>query len=150
MIPCYRTHGSRYRINIKSIKEEYKIWVLNAEAYGYVVHFRPYQGAKKGKQVASYTKGGLGKNVLRLIECSTPPFSFHIFMDNYFTSFRLLTHFGVNNIQATGVVNQNRFRKCTIIVDNLLQKKECDHSEQRISSKKSIATLIRTTAGHFT
>ena len=118
MIPCYRTHGSRYRINNKSIHEEYKIWVLNAEAYGYVVHFRPYQGAKKGKQVASYTKWGLGENVLQLIECLTPSFSFDIFMDNYLTSFCLLTHFGVNNIRATGVLNQNKLRKYTIIGDN--------------------------------
>ena len=72
MIPCCGTHGSRQRINNKSIREEYKIWVLVAEAYGYVVQFRLYQGGKKGKQVASCTKGGLGENVvLRLLECLT-------------------------------------------------------------------------------
>ena len=33
---------------------------------------------------------GLGDNVvLRLIECLTPTVSFDLFMDNYFTSFRL-------------------------------------------------------------
>ena len=42
----------RQQINNKSIQEEYKIWVLIAEAYGYVVQFKPYQGAKKGKQFA--------------------------------------------------------------------------------------------------
>ena len=47
MIPFYRTHGSRHRINNKSISEEYKIWVLVAETHGYVVKFRPYQGEKK-------------------------------------------------------------------------------------------------------
>ena len=67
MIPCYRTYGSRQRINSKSIQEEYKIWVLSAEAYGYVVQFRPYQGAKKGKQVASSTKWRLGENVFQLL-----------------------------------------------------------------------------------
>ena len=39
------------------------------------------------------------------MECLPPTVSCHIFMDNYFTSFRLLTHLGVNNIQATGVLN---------------------------------------------
>ena len=53
MIPCYETHGSRQRINNKSIQEEHKIWVFVAEVYDEVVQFRPYQGAKKGKQVAS-------------------------------------------------------------------------------------------------
>ena len=81
----------------------------------------------------------LGENVvLRLIECLTPSVSFDIFMDNYFTSFRLLTHFGVNNIRATRVLNENRLRKCTIIGEKQLQKKECGHFEQRTSSKKTV------------
>ena len=58
MIPCCITHGSSQQINSKSIQEEYKIWVFVAEEYGYVVQFRPYQDAKKGKQVASTTKWG--------------------------------------------------------------------------------------------
>ena len=45
-------------------------------------------------------------------------------MNNYFPSFRLLTHFGVNKIQATGVFNKNSLRKCTIIGDKLLQKEK--------------------------
>ena len=64
MIPCYESHGSRQRINNKSIQVEYKIWILVKQAYGYVVHFRPYQGAKKGKQVASSTIWEFGKVVL--------------------------------------------------------------------------------------
>ena len=54
----------------------------------YLVHYRPYQGVNKGKQVASSTKWGLGDNVvLRLMECLTPTVSCHLFMANYFTSF---------------------------------------------------------------
>ena len=95
----------------------YNIGVL-AEAYGYVVQFEPYQGVKKEKQFASSTKGGLGESVvLRLMECLPPTFSYHIFTNNYFTSFRLLTHLGINNIRATGVLSENRLRKCTIIGD---------------------------------
>ena len=33
-----------------------------------------------------------------LMECLTPTVNFDIFMDNYFTSFRLLTYLGVINI----------------------------------------------------
>ena len=66
MIPCYRTDGSRQRINNKSIQEEHKI-------NSYLVHNRPYQGSKKGKQVASSTKWGSGDNVVPwLMECLTP------------------------------------------------------------------------------
>ena len=63
MIPYYGTHGSRQRINNKLIQEKYKMWALAAEAYGYLLHCRPYQGAKKRKQVASSTKWGLGQKV---------------------------------------------------------------------------------------
>ena len=55
---------------------KYKIWILVAEAYGYVFQFIPYQGAKEGKQITSSTKWGLGENVvLWLIECLTPTVS---------------------------------------------------------------------------
>ena len=75
------------------------IWVF-AEAYCYLDQFESYQGIKKGKKVASSTKWGLGENVfLRLMECLSPTVSFDIFIDNYFTSFRLLTHRGAKNIQ---------------------------------------------------
>ena len=94
------------------------------QRHKHIVPFRPYQGAKKRKQVASSTKRGLGENiVLRLMECLTPIFSFDIFMDNYFTYFRLLTHLGVNNIRATGMLNKNRLRKGTITGDKQLQKR---------------------------
>ena len=70
MIPYYGSHGSTQRINNKSTQKENKIWVLVAEAYDYVVQFRPCQSAKKGKQAASSTKWGLRENVaLRLMEC---------------------------------------------------------------------------------
>ena len=56
----------------------------------------------KYSKVFSSTKWRLGENVaLWLMECLTSSVSFDIFMDNYFTSFRLLTHLGVNNIRAT-------------------------------------------------
>ena len=49
---------------------------MNSKRYiksnSFLVHYRPYQGVKKGKQVASSTKWGLGDNiVLRLMECLT-------------------------------------------------------------------------------
>ena len=63
---------------------------MNIKSNSYLVHYRPYQCAKKGKEVVSSTKWGLGDNiVLRLMECLTPIISFDLLMDNYFASFRL-------------------------------------------------------------
>ena len=64
-------------------------------------------------------------------------------MNNYFTSFRvgLLTHLGVSNIRATGVLNKNGLSKSLITGYKQLQKQELDYLEQCTSSKKSSATL---------
>ena len=90
----------------------------------------------KHSKVFSSTK--LRENVvLKLMECLTPSVSFDIFIDNYFTLARLFTHLGVNNIRATRVLNKNRLRKCNIIGDKQLRKKERGYFEQCTSSKKA-------------
>ena len=138
MIPCYATYGSRQLINNKSIQEECKIWVLAAEAYGYAVQSQPYQGAKVGKQVASSIKQRLGENVvLRLIKCLTPNICFGIFMDNNFTSFSLFTHLRVT-LKQQKCSTKNRSRKCTIIRDKHLRRKERGYFEKYTSSKKAV------------
>ena len=109
-----------------------KIWVL-AEAYGYVVQFEPYQSVKKGKQVASSTKWGLGENVVqRLMKCLPSTV-----MNNYVTCFRMLTHLGVNNICA----QQKQVTQMHYFWGQTAAKKECGHFRQRTSSKKSSAIL---------
>ena len=50
-------------------------------------------------------------------------------MDNYFTSFRLLTHLRVNNIRARLVLDKNKLSKSTIFGDKQLQKNERGHLE---------------------
>ena len=93
----------------------------------------------KYSKVSSSTKWRLGENVvLQLMICLAPTVSFDIFMDTYFTSFRLLTHLGVNNIRATRVLIKNRLSKSTIAEDKQLQKKERGHFEKCTSSKKVV------------
>ena len=131
------THGSRQRINNKLIQVGYKMLVL--EAYGRVVQFKPYQGVTKEKRVASSTKWRLGENVvLGLMKCLPPTVSHHIFLNNYFTSFRLLIHFGFNNIRATGVLNKNRLSNCIIIGDKQLQKRNVATLNIAYQEKKAV------------
>ena len=48
----------------------------NIKSNSYLVYYRPYQGANKGKQVGFSTKLGLGDNViLPLMEFLSPPWS---------------------------------------------------------------------------
>ena len=90
-------------------------------------------------KASSSAKWRLGENVvLRLIECLTPSVSFDIFMDNYLTSFRLLTLLGVNNMRATRVLNKTRLRKCAVIGDKQLQKKKRGHYKHSPLSKEVV------------
>ena len=92
-------------------------------------------------KVSSSSIWRLGENLaLQLMECITTGFSLDIFIDSYFTSFHLFIHLGVNNIRATPVLNKNRSRKCTIIGDKQLQKKERGHlnGAHHTSSKKAV------------
>ena len=94
----------------------------------------------KHSKVSSSTKWRLGESVfLRLMECLTLTVFFvvffDIFMDNYFTSFRLLTHLGVNNIWATSVPNN---ANTLSLGANNCKKKKRGRFEQRTSSKKEM------------
>ena len=63
-------------------------------------------------------------------ECLLQTVNYHIFMNNYFTTFRLF-----NNIWATGVLNKNRLSKCTIIGDKQLNKTKKNRNVATFNNK---------------
>ena len=68
-----------------------------------------------------------------MTEFLTSTVSFDLFVDNYFTSFRLfacLPTLELANIRARGVLNKNRLHKYTIIMEKQLLQKERDQFEQ--------------------
>ena len=130
MIPCQGTHGSRQQINNKSIHKEYKIYFFVAKGYGYLVH-QTYQGAKKGKQVPSSTKWGLGESVvLRLMECLTPTVSFYMFKDNYFTSFLCLPTLESTTFEQQVCSTKIGYANARTLETNSCKKKELGQFEQ--------------------
>ena len=117
MIPYFGIHGSRQRINSKPIHVGYKFWVL-AEVYGYVIQCESYQVVEVGKQIVSQTRWILGeKVVLDLMECLPQGLSYHVYMDNYFMSFRLFAYLDEPNIHLIGVLNKKKLTKCNINLD---------------------------------
>ena len=86
-------------------------------------------------------------------------------MNNYFTSICLLTHLGVNNIWATGVLNKNRLHKCTIVgkkqpqkkgmwplwTAHIKQKKQCnfDRSLFKLSEPKRFVRRLNKVEGKY-
>ena len=85
----------------------------------------------------------LGESLRRLMECLTPSVSFDIFMDNYFTSFRLLTHLGANNIRTTRVFKKIGYANALSLGTNSCKKKERGHFKQTHIKQKSSVTWTR-------
>ena len=86
-----------------------------------MLQFDPYQGAQSVKQIASKTRWGRGEMVvLCLMESLLSKVHYDVFMDNYFTSFRLLMHLGAYDIRATVILNKKNLNNCIIIDDKTL------------------------------
>jgi len=142
MLPYYGRHSSKQRIVGKPIRMGYKMWVL-ATSDGYVVQFDPYTGAKRsGGTRSSSTSWGLGEHVvLDLLEELPRGISYHVFIDNFFTSFRLMNHLHDHNIQATGVIRCNKLGRCSIEPPKSLEKKERGFFDQRTDSQ-GVLTVV--------
>lgn len=142
MLPYYGRHSSKQRIIGKPVRMGYKMWVL-ATSDGYVVQFEPYLGAKKtGGTRSSSVSWGLGEQVvLDLLEELPRETSYHIFMDNFFTSFRLLDHLFNNGIRATGVIRSNKLSKCPIESSKSLEKKPRGFFDQRTDNSNSLTIV---------
>jgi len=142
MLPYYGRHSSKQRIVGKPIRMGYKMWVL-ASSDGYIVQFEPYQGAKKsGATRSSAVSWGLGESVVLDLLGELPvETSYHIFMDNYFTSLRLLYHLLEHNIQATGVIRNNKLGKCPIEPAKSLEKKQRGHCDQKTDRNGSVTVV---------
>ena len=65
------------------------------------------------------------------MECLSPTVSFDIFIDNYFTSFRLLTHRGAKNIQKVCSTIIGYANALSLGTNSCKKKKERSHFEQR-------------------
>ena len=119
------------------------MWVL-AESNGYVVQFEPYQGAKcSGAQRSSSQTWGLGEiTVLKLLDVLPKEYSYHVFIDNFFTSVRLMRFLKNNNIKSSGTLRENRIHKnCTISRKKVMSKGKRGFAQQQ-TSKDSTATIV--------
>ena len=96
----------------------------------------------KHSKVPSSTQWGLWENVaLQPMESLTPSVSFDIFMDNYFASFRLLTHLGVTTFEQHECSAKIGYANALSLGTNHWKKKECVQLWQ---------WLVRTTTVQFT
>ena len=80
-------------------------------ALHYVVQPEPYQGAGTGFTTQHRLGYGVVKSLVERLPTSP---AFHIFMDNYFSGFKLFKDLKEIGIGATGTIRANRIEKCPI------------------------------------
>ena len=126
MVPYFGRHGAKQYIHGQPIKFGYKLWVM-ATPLGYCIQFCPYAG--KDRIVQEYTDIGLGLGasaVAHLAE-SLPEVensNYHVVMDNFFTSPKLLRYLKSKGIAATGTVRVNRMANVTLKDMKSMQKEK--------------------------
>ena len=110
MVPYYGRHGAKQFIRGKPIRFGYKMWVL-ATPLGFVLQFKPYQGAL-GRQ--SYPGLGMGGSVVFDLISNLSDDPYHITFDNLFTSLKLVDALSAKGITCTGTIRANRIENCPL------------------------------------
>ena len=141
MVPYFWWHDCNQHMQIKPVKFGYKLWVA-ATPLGYAIQFYPYAGKD-----ANYDKDlGLGGSVVMSLVSkfpSIPKSSYHVVMDNFFTSPSLLRLLKSKGIAATGTVRSNRTENSPLISVEEMKKKPggtCDVVNDRKSN--GMVTLV--------
>ena len=87
----------------KPTKRGFKVWVRADSINGYVCQYEVYTG-KQGNNA----EVGLGGNVVTRLTRDLVGRSYHIFVDNFFSSVDLFCQLLKDNIYATGTLRSNR------------------------------------------
>ena len=88
---------------IKPVKRGFKIWVRADSHNGYVCEFECYTGRKDG-----VVEKGLGGSVVTRLTRDLVGKSYHIYMDNFFSSVSLYRDLLSEMIYCTGTLRSNR------------------------------------------
>ncbi|KAB0799672.1 hypothetical protein PPYR_07552 [Photinus pyralis] len=140
MVKYYGRHSCKQFIRGKPIRFGYKVWCLNSEN-GYLINFDIYQGASPNSN--EYYDQEFGKAtaplVIMLDGLPQKQLPYQIYVDNLFTSFKLLTHLGERGYGTTGTIRENRVPSdCPLTNKNSMSKKKRGEYEGKISKEEGI------------
>jgi DNA excision repair protein ERCC-6 len=142
MVPYFGKHGCKQFIHGKPIRYGYKFWV-GALKEGYVLWFEPYQGA--GTLIDSkYKQLGLGASVVLHyadVLKSSSSLPYHLFFDNFFTSFALLQGLTEKGIRGTGTIRENRIQNCSVAKSKEMNKKPRGSYDYRVADSINIIVV---------
>lgn len=120
MIKFKGRHSAKQYLPKKPIKRGYKVWAL-ADKNGYLWNLEIYTG-KSG----DLAEKNLGARVIKQLSQPLQNKNHHLYFDNYFTSYPLMTFLKSKNIHACGTVNMTRKYLPTLKLDKELKTGEYD------------------------
>ncbi|XP_048035758.1 piggyBac transposable element-derived protein 4-like [Megalobrama amblycephala] len=125
MVACKANTGMRQYMKAKPTKWGFKLFVLADSSNGYTVDFSVYTGKNNFP-----TGHGLSYDaVTSLLDCKVLGSGYHLYMDNFYTSPKLLTDMFAMKFGACGTYRDNR--------------KDCPRNAANSLSKKSARGSIR-------
>ncbi|XP_036317388.1 piggyBac transposable element-derived protein 3-like [Rhagoletis pomonella] len=132
MIPYYGRHYAKQYIRGKSIRFGFKNWALNSSD-GYMLQFDVYMDKNAESVPQGYGVGG-DKVVDLLTKANVPHHKgFKLFIDNYFTSVKLLRNLASMGICTSGTIRDGRIEKCPLRKIAAMKKEQRGSSDFRFT-----------------
>ncbi len=139
MVPYYGHHGTKQHIHGKPIRFGFKVWAL-CTRLGYLIQGEPYQGASTGNTEPEVGVGG--SVVLNLLKKLPKDSGYSIYMDNFFTSVRLLEKLAEQGHDGTGTIRSNRIENAPVLDGKEVKKMERGFYDQ-VTDTNSGITIVR-------
>ena len=119
MVPYHGHHSSKMCIRDKPIRFGYKLWVL-ASSDGFPFKIDVYSGKSTDDSGTP-----LGMRVVKeLTSCLVDKSLYNVYMDNFFTSEKLLSEMRKHGLSVTGTVRSNRVGGCPLTPQKQFKKTE--------------------------
>lgn len=139
MVPYFGHHGTKQHMHGKPIRFGFKVWSL-CNRLGYVIQAEPYQGASTGNTNPDLGVGG--SVVMDLVKRLPEGSGYSVFVDNFFTSLRLLDELKKHGHDGTGTIRVNRVEKAPLL-DNKDAKKLQRGDCHQLTDIMSGTTLVQ-------
>lgn len=108
MVKYFGRHGAKQHIHNKPIRFGFKVWSL-CTRLGYLIQAQHYQGASTENARPHFGVGG--SDVMDFVSKLPHDITYSVYVDNYFTSFRLIEELGQAGLDCTGTIRQTELKK---------------------------------------
>ncbi|KAH8027388.1 hypothetical protein HPB51_005154 [Rhipicephalus microplus] len=141
MVPFTGCIAAKQFVKEKPSPEGVKVFV-RCSFDGLAHDFELYQGKGTGASKEHSHLGLGGSVVMRLVEHIPKAQNIKCYMDNYFTSVKLLLELKEIGILASGTIRGNRLAGCVLKTDKEMKKEERGSYDERVSVNGVVA-LVR-------